>query len=625
MPASPNITAVLKYGTTNIIVLTNPSYNSILGLLTWTGSLPSEITVPAGQAIELEISSAEAGVTFTIDYDSQTKPSKIDLPTNTYIDITSLAMYNAAYPGGTLITAANAGSTVYVRSIVTDPFGYDDITSEELLITLPGGGTSNVSPTSVATSGCTRTYEYAWTVPNLIGNGTHMITAKEGFENAVIDTTIIAYEITPSPGGVGSVLSLWLKADAGTSTTTDGAANATWTNSAVSAEVSTAAFGQRPLYKVTSSNLNFNPVLDFDGVDDYFAGTSHFGVAGTRLFTSFVVFRRATDNTSDMFYGGSNSANNTFGFFIHSNDLTIIEAQNINTKSGTNATALAGVGTIKGVNRSASNTWQLYHNGAVDGAAGGISGFGGTLATSNLNIGVGEGTQEPMDGDIAEIIIHAGSLTNADMNRIQSYLALKYGITLDQTTAQNYIGSDGSTVYWNGTANSGYKNNIAGIARDDNSALTQKQSKSINSGLQVVIGNGNTIAASNVANASTFSVDLSALVWGDNAGSVSSWSATGAPAARHKIDRNWRIQESGTVGSVKIQVADNSGTNGLPAEETSVYLLLDADGNFAAGATEIAMTLNGTNWETNVDLTNGQYFSFATEGCEAKAPVLTKK
>jgi hypothetical protein len=229
------------------------------------------------------------------------------------------------------------------------------------------------------------------------------------------------------------------------------------------------------------------------------------------------------------------------------------------------------------------------------------------------------------DGRIAEVIQYNSILSLADINKVNSYLALKYGVTLDQTVAQNYTASDGLTVFWNGTTNSGHNNNIAGIARDYNSALTQKQSKSINSGLQVVIGNGNTIAASNAANASTFSADRSALVWGDNAGSVSSWTATGAPPARKKIDRNWRVQESGTVGSVRIQVADNSGTNGLPTEETTVYLLLDADGNFAAGATEIAMTLNGTNWETNVDLTNGQYFSFATEGCEAKAPVLTKR
>jgi hypothetical protein len=51
MPASPNVTAVLKYGATNIITLTNPSYNSTTGIMTWTNTRSTDITVPAGQAI----------------------------------------------------------------------------------------------------------------------------------------------------------------------------------------------------------------------------------------------------------------------------------------------------------------------------------------------------------------------------------------------------------------------------------------------------------------------------------------------------------------------------------------------------------------------------------------------
>ena len=61
MPANPAITATLSYGGNNIITLTNPVYNSGTGLLTWTGALLSDATVPAGQAIQLVISSAQAG------------------------------------------------------------------------------------------------------------------------------------------------------------------------------------------------------------------------------------------------------------------------------------------------------------------------------------------------------------------------------------------------------------------------------------------------------------------------------------------------------------------------------------------------------------------------------------
>ncbi len=109
MPATPAITAVLKYGSTNIITLSNPAYNSSNGTLTFTGALGADVLVPAGQSIVLVITSAQSGVTFTIQYDSQTKPSKIELPVSTFIDVNSLNVYNAPYPGGSIIDGAVSG------------------------------------------------------------------------------------------------------------------------------------------------------------------------------------------------------------------------------------------------------------------------------------------------------------------------------------------------------------------------------------------------------------------------------------------------------------------------------------------------------------------------------------
>ena len=57
----------------------------------------------------------------------------------------------------------------------------------------------------------------------------------------------------------------------------------------------------------------------------------------------------------------------------------------------------------------------------------------------------------------------------------------KYGITLSQTTAQNYIDSLG-TAFWSATVNTGYTRNITVIGRDDTTTLNQKQSQSVNAG-----------------------------------------------------------------------------------------------------------------------------------------------
>ncbi|WP_367392859.1 DNRLRE domain-containing protein [Lewinella sp. LCG006] len=197
MPASPNISATLRYGGTNITTLTNPTYNAGTGLLTWTGTLGSDLTVPAGQSITLDITTAQSGVAFTIDYDSQTDPSLIDLPVSTFININSLDIYDAPFPGGSLITQAAPGSTVYVRSVVSDPFGFNDITGQDILITEPGGGTSTVAATSVATSGCTRTYEYTYAVPAIGGDYNFLAIAREGTEGVVVDTETTTLNTCP--------------------------------------------------------------------------------------------------------------------------------------------------------------------------------------------------------------------------------------------------------------------------------------------------------------------------------------------------------------------------------------------------------------------------------------------
>jgi hypothetical protein len=81
---------------------------------------------------------------------------------------------------------------------------------------------------------------------------------------------------------------------------------------------------------------------------------------------------------------------------------------------------------------------------------------------------------EDTDANIGELIFYNATPSAADLNRIESYLAIKYGITRGGNTntgaAYNYL-SSASTTIWNKTTNSGFNNDIAGIGRDDASAL----------------------------------------------------------------------------------------------------------------------------------------------------------
>ena len=108
------------------------------------------------------------------------------------------------------------------------------------------------------------------------------------------------------------------------------------------------------------------------------------------------------------------------------------------------------------------------------------------------------------DGSISEIIYYENVLLDADdINGIESYLAIKYGITLN-TASTEYIASDHSTILWNDLA---YWNDVAGIGRDDTGGFKQNQSKSANSDAILTIAFGDAIVTNNTDIGSNFDDD----------------------------------------------------------------------------------------------------------------------
>lgn len=190
MPASPAVTATLRYGSTTIATSTSATANATTGsgLMTFTfPALSSAVTVPSGQAITLDITSAVTGVTYQINYDSVSAASRVTLPTTTVIHTDLVGVYDAPYPGGTLVTSPANGQILYVRALVGDPFGAYDITSVPLAIDGPGTtGDINVTLTDanvVASTAATKLYQYEWRTGSTPGAYSVVATAKEGYES----------------------------------------------------------------------------------------------------------------------------------------------------------------------------------------------------------------------------------------------------------------------------------------------------------------------------------------------------------------------------------------------------------------------------------------------------------
>lgn len=120
--------------------------------------------------------------------------STVTISTPTVVNVDSVTIYSAAYPAVTQATSYGQGETLYVRATTSDPFGFADISGGSIAIKNPGGTTvasaTLVNGThTVSTSGATRVYEYAYTVPASapVGSWTATVTANEGSEGTITD------------------------------------------------------------------------------------------------------------------------------------------------------------------------------------------------------------------------------------------------------------------------------------------------------------------------------------------------------------------------------------------------------------------------------------------------------
>jgi hypothetical protein len=463
---------------------------------------------------------------------------------------------------------------------------------------------------------------------------------------------------TASPGGVSGGLVTWVRADAGISAS-DGSGVSLWTDqSGAGYNLSQATSVNQPLYYSTTITklVNFNPTLDFDGSSHYLRNRAQLMLSAS----PYTFLSVGVDDGADLGYRklfGSEATVDKFGLYRQggaTNDNGWIPyavgGQSFSTPflgdrgsmgkgtkysvaggpngywNGTNFTsdsrtsrAQPQIVGFNSANSAITDRFYTWTDGYKDdpnwspirdGLAFRDEFFAQTAIGADINV-------ELWKGRIPEFIAYSQSLTDTDIAKINSYLAVKYGVTLGQgngavysnTNNVNYVASNG-TVIWNATANSAYNYNIAGVGRDDASALLQKQSQSVNGTFQPAIGLG-AIATTNASNTGTVGTDRSFMMWGDN-GAVASFGTSYAPtsftpaAGYFRLNRVWKVQETGSIGSVQVRG---------PNKADHLFVSNNAA---MTGATEIALTPDGNgNMVASVDFNDGQFFTF---GAEATAP-----
>ncbi|MEQ9262578.1 MAG: Calx-beta domain-containing protein [Owenweeksia sp.] len=527
------------------------------------------------------------------------------------------------------VTLPSTNSTGSAFTFDIDDAGTGTATPGSDYTAIPGAATISVPNGSTVGT-------YTVTVSDdALAEGNETVTAtisnpsSAAFFAGISTATATIFDNDAGPGGVGNNLIVWLKANSGTSTSTDNTSLTNWSDQSSAGHDATDD-GNPPLFRNnTADNLNYNPAVDFDGSNDRLVldlsslKNSNYTLLGLGMRedgnANYIL--GSTGGTTNNGLGfGYTSANTTATLSHWNNDLNLTGLNGFNTPG---PSPFMLFGDYSGSGRTLEETRDATFNRATDNTTTDLGG------TETNYVGYLDNTSEAYRGLINEVIAFNSTLSPLEKQQVYSYLALKYGLTLtdnaDGDASLNevisgsvregdYVASDGSTIFWNyGTNGSTYFNDIAGIGRDDASQLIQKQSLSSGTDALVIMGL-NSIAASNSANAGSFSADKSFLMWGNNNSTIS-FTTTGAPDNRQVLQRKWRVQETGTIGTVKVRVAANNSSAATKIPATAVLdILVDADGDFTSGATAYPMSLNGTNWEADINFTTGQYFTFSAKG-----------
>ncbi|OIQ22862.1 LamG-like jellyroll fold domain-containing protein [Lacinutrix sp. MedPE-SW] len=478
---------------------------------------------------------------------------------------------------------------------------------------------------------------------------------------------------TTGPGGVNANLDLWLKADRlnGTTYGTDGGNVDQWVDNGKGNNAEVVVSGQEPIYRNNAGkNMNFNPVIEFENNNNTAAADMTYlsnrhelkGTGGFNTNDMFVVLMpdpniTATTNPLDTFTGsdplaesyaedvtgfgyGSYTARTTnerLSFCIGTTSETPSNPTEngygrADTNSGTDYNKIQ----ILNIRQNAANTdMEIYFNAnQVGNETNDISRYA-TINNGRYWLGRSQYWNGSFDGRIAEVITYNSRNSDTNLtqahNRIQSYLAIKYGITLGVNgTSQDYVDSQGNII-WDQSANAGYNYDITGIGRDDASELNQKQSKSVNSELDgigetrglLTIGLNDiytTNSENQASNPETFN-DGEFLTWGNNNASLDAAPITvavdmssGIPGLSTPVNflgmqRIWKVVENGgDIGEVKVSIPQNAIRNIFPPG--SYYMFISDVPIFDPTADYRLMTSNGGNLEASYDFDGTKYVTF---------------
>ncbi|WP_123983566.1 hypothetical protein [Chryseobacterium sp. G0201] len=422
----------------------------------------------------------------------------------------------------------------------------------------------------------------------------------------VVSATVCSISVYgQSPGGVTTDLGLWVKAD-------EGFTPSLWSDkSGNNYHLTQNSTTLQPTLLTTGAKFNFNPAVNFDS--KVMGNNQVANQGGNNSISLYSVASLETDSGANTLIGIGNAGDNPhFGAYPNA---TFMMYTSLYGSSANPAIDMSKSYLMSGHwQHNVAGTARIELNGFTARSGGNQASPAGNFLVGNDFINT---PNQPWRGLVPEVIAYTSPKSGNENQRVNSYLGIKYGLTLrtggTNTGTFNYL-SSASTTVWNGAGNAAYHNNVFGIARDNASALHQKQSKSVNQDQKLIIGAGTSLFSMNSTNTNNLT-DGQFLVVGDNGMKQSlavSLPYTSAPGGKvnYRFSAVWKVQNTGNTGTVIVA---------WPKEISNLHLVRSSDALFDTSDEFIPMagtvTISGVEYNTaTVTFTDGDYFTFAGYG-----------
>lgn len=434
--------------------------------------------------------------------------------------------------------------------------------------------------------------------------------------------------VSGNPGGVAAPV-LWMRSDRGIQQNS-GATVAEWEDQSASGnDASQPTAAAQPTYwNDEAHNINFNPVLDF--ANDHLTLDVQKLPLGKKART--VVSVAKSDTTDGISYilawGTSDSSSYTGAGLLRNGSRTGLTPMNT-SKTQTMYSKEGLVGTIfpheqfltwtGGEDPAAGNVARLYSKmkSVEDNQA---NGYGQIGEPKLWNTGTAHGAvigkripdaADFWNGTILDIIVYDRVLTDAERQKVSTYLAIKHGYTIapGNPNDTSYLDSHSNKI-WDSAINGAYTNRITSIGRDDSSDLKQKQSKAQETGALVTLGLGEEIKATNSANSDEFASDLAFFSFGDN-GASAAYTQSIEQARNVTLKRMERIHQvdasnwTGQNVTLRLDIAQRD------ASQPEQYYLVVGDRENLANASFLPLSEDGRITLSGSQLSEGDFFTFA--------------